>query len=118
MLLHGGQGSISLEYQTYNSAHPFDTLVTGMGGGGGDYHQLCFQEDISWFIFHTIMSAMNGPLFLTSAVLCEKLRKNLKFLKENHQHQYQHQHPNKLLQHQHQHQYQHQYIDQHKQLQY
>ena len=28
--LHGGQGSISLEYQTYTSAYPFDTLVTGM----------------------------------------------------------------------------------------
>ena len=31
VLLHGGQGSISLEYQTYTSAHPFDTLVAGMG---------------------------------------------------------------------------------------
>ena len=30
VLLRGGQGSISLEYQTYNSAHPFDTLVTGL----------------------------------------------------------------------------------------
>ena len=87
-----------------------------MCGGGGD-HQLCFQEDISWFISHTIMSAMNGPLFLTSAVLCEKLRKNLKILKENHQHQYQHQHQhhNKQLQHRHQYQHQHQY--QHKHLQ-
>ena len=28
--LHGGQGLISLEYQTYTSAHPFDTLVTGL----------------------------------------------------------------------------------------
>ena len=28
--LHGGQGSISLEYQTCTSPHPFDTLVTGM----------------------------------------------------------------------------------------
>ena len=28
--LQGGQGSISLEYQTYTSAHLFDTLVTGM----------------------------------------------------------------------------------------
>ena len=28
--LHGGQGSISLEYQTYTSAHPFDTLVAGL----------------------------------------------------------------------------------------
>ena len=28
--LYGGQGSISLEYQTYTSPHPFDTLVTGM----------------------------------------------------------------------------------------
>ena len=27
--LRGGQGSISLEYQTYTSAHPSDTLVTG-----------------------------------------------------------------------------------------
>ena len=26
VLLHVGQGSISLEYQTYNSAHPLDTL--------------------------------------------------------------------------------------------
>ena len=25
---HSGQGSISLEYQTYTSPHPFDTLVT------------------------------------------------------------------------------------------
>ena len=33
--LHGGQGSISLEYQTYTSAHPFDTLVTGLAGGSG-----------------------------------------------------------------------------------
>ena len=31
MLLHGGQSSIYLEYQTYTSAHLFDTLVTGMG---------------------------------------------------------------------------------------
>ena len=29
---HGGQGSISLEYQTCTSPHPFDTLVTGMPG--------------------------------------------------------------------------------------
>ena len=28
--LHVGQGSISLEYQTCTSPHPFDTLVTGM----------------------------------------------------------------------------------------
>ena len=28
--LHGGQGSISLEYQTCTSPYPFDTLVTGM----------------------------------------------------------------------------------------
>ena len=28
--LRCGQGSISLEYQTYNSPHPFDTFVTGM----------------------------------------------------------------------------------------
>ena len=38
MLLHGGQSSISLEYQTYTSAHLFDTLVTGMplpGESGG-----------------------------------------------------------------------------------
>ena len=34
MLLFGGQGSISLEYQIYTSAHPFDTLVTGMGWAG------------------------------------------------------------------------------------
>ena len=27
--LHGGQGGISLEYQTYTSAYLFDTLVTG-----------------------------------------------------------------------------------------
>ena len=29
---HGGQGSISLEYQTYNFAHQFDTLtqITGL----------------------------------------------------------------------------------------
>ena len=27
VLLHGGQSSISLEYQTYTSAHLFDTLV-------------------------------------------------------------------------------------------
>ena len=32
--LHGGQGSISLEYQPYTSAHLFDTQVTRMGGGG------------------------------------------------------------------------------------
>ena len=32
-VLHAGQGSISLEYQTYTSAHPFDTLVTGMVKG-------------------------------------------------------------------------------------
>ena len=32
VLLHGGQGLISLEYQTYTSAHPFDTLVTGLNG--------------------------------------------------------------------------------------
>ena len=32
--LHGGQGSISLVYQTYTSAHLFDTLVSGMGQGG------------------------------------------------------------------------------------
>ena len=31
---HGGQGSISLEYQTYNSAHLYDTLVTGMAARG------------------------------------------------------------------------------------
>ena len=31
VLLHGGQGSISLEYQTYTSAHPFYTLVSGLG---------------------------------------------------------------------------------------
>ena len=30
VLLHGGQSSISLEYQTYTSAHLFDTLVAGM----------------------------------------------------------------------------------------
>ena len=29
-----GQGSISLEYQTYNSAHLYDTLVTGMAARG------------------------------------------------------------------------------------
>ena len=28
--LHGGQGTISLEYQTYTSANLFDTLVTGL----------------------------------------------------------------------------------------
>ena len=28
--LHGGQGSISLEYQTCTSPYPFDTLVTGL----------------------------------------------------------------------------------------
>ena len=28
--LHVGQGSISLEYQTYTSAYPFDILETGM----------------------------------------------------------------------------------------
>ena len=32
MLLHGGQGGTSLEYQTYTSAHPFDTIVAGLGG--------------------------------------------------------------------------------------
>ena len=31
--LHGGPGSISLEYQTYTSAYPFDTLVTGLSKG-------------------------------------------------------------------------------------
>ena len=35
MLLHGGQGGTSLEYQTYTSAHPFDTIVAGLGGPGG-----------------------------------------------------------------------------------
>ena len=35
VLLHGGQGSISLEYQTYTSAYLFDTLVSGLGAGGG-----------------------------------------------------------------------------------
>ena len=29
----GGQGSISLEYQTYTSAYLFDTLVTGLTEG-------------------------------------------------------------------------------------
>ena len=29
-LLHGGHGSISLEYQTFNSAHSFTTLVAGL----------------------------------------------------------------------------------------
>ena len=29
--LHGGQGGISLEYQTYTSAYLFDTQVTGLG---------------------------------------------------------------------------------------
>ena len=28
--VHGGQRSISPEYQTYTFPHPFDTLVTGM----------------------------------------------------------------------------------------
>ena len=28
--LHGGQVSISLDYHTYTSAHPFVTLVTGL----------------------------------------------------------------------------------------
>ena len=28
--LHGGQGGTSLEYQTYTSAHPFDTIVAGL----------------------------------------------------------------------------------------
>ena len=32
--LHGGQGSISLEYQTCTSPYPFDTPVTGLGWGG------------------------------------------------------------------------------------
>ena len=32
--LHGGQRSVSLEYQTCTSAYLFDTLVTGKGGGG------------------------------------------------------------------------------------
>ena len=31
--LHGGQGSISQEYQTYTSAHLFDTLGAGLGWG-------------------------------------------------------------------------------------
>ena len=30
VLLHGGQGGTSLEYQTYTSAHPFDTIVAGL----------------------------------------------------------------------------------------
>ena len=33
VLLHGGQSSISLEYQTYTSAYLFDTLVTGLTEG-------------------------------------------------------------------------------------
>ena len=33
VLLHGGQGGTSLEYQTYTSAHPFDTIVAGLPGG-------------------------------------------------------------------------------------
>ena len=32
--LHGGQGSISLEYQTYTSPYPFDILVTRMARAG------------------------------------------------------------------------------------
>ena len=28
--LHGGQGWISLEYQTYTSTHPFDPIVNGL----------------------------------------------------------------------------------------
>ena len=30
VLLHGGQGGTSLEYQTYTSAHLFDTIVAGL----------------------------------------------------------------------------------------
>ena len=33
-LIHRGQGSIFLEYQTYTSAHPFDTLVSGLAEAG------------------------------------------------------------------------------------
>ena len=28
-------GAVSKVYQTYTSAHPFDTIVAGLGGGGG-----------------------------------------------------------------------------------
>ena len=35
VLLHGGQGGTSLEYQTYTSAHPFDTIVAGLRRLGG-----------------------------------------------------------------------------------
>ena len=44
VLLHGGQGGTSLEYQTYTSAHPFGTLVAGLvGTTKGAFYQFLFS---------------------------------------------------------------------------
>ena len=46
--LHGGQRSVSLEYQTCNSAYLFDTLVTGMGLISLQRGVAPFSSDKSW----------------------------------------------------------------------
>ena len=44
----GGQRSVSLEYQTCNSANLFDTLVTGMGLISLQRGVAPFSSDKSW----------------------------------------------------------------------
>ena len=58
---HGGQGSISLEYQTYNSAHLYDTLVTGMAARGS----ICLASTLitEKYIQASLTYQERGPFF-------------------------------------------------------
>ena len=49
VLLHGGQGGTSLEYQTYTSAYLFDALVSGLVGGatGGGNMSSAFYKGMA-----------------------------------------------------------------------
>ena len=65
--LHGGQGSISLEYQTCTSPYPFDTLVTGLGIATPP--QLALPEDFSLLVTQVfylclLFKLLNKPVFL------------------------------------------------------
>ena len=83
-LPHGGQGSISLEYQTYNSAHLYDTLVTGMAARGS----ICLASTLfrgpitEKYIQASLTYQERGPFFLVSKFqpvvpLCERSQRTI-----------------------------------------
>ena len=57
--LHGGQGSISLEYQTYTSAYLFDTLATGLMQASNSLPLIAVQDTAEdWWLAELPMSGI------------------------------------------------------------